>query len=180
MSTQHVSEIFVPGVANRTPPHDPTRMNMFIYMSASWLFPHTHTHKKTLKHTHTRSKSYRAILHVCMCSYVCVPADCTHARTHTERHTKLVALLRKETCDLRHPMHLRHPVLDEQPWVIRFEYIHVYIHILTYISTYIYLYVHMYVYKCVYKYTHKCVYIHIYIHIYIYTYLHTQPTHVHT
>ena len=52
-----------------------------------------HTHKETRTHTHDTSR-------VCGC----IP----HFR---KRALSTAALLRKETCNLRHPMHLRHPVL---------------------------------------------------------------------
>jgi len=83
----------------------------------------------------------------------------------------LVALLRKETCDSWHPMHLRHPIchiMDPlSPWFLEGPYIYVY--------TYIYIYIYMYVYsvraievsRCRLD-APLCIYINIHIHIYMY------------
>ena len=57
------------------------------------------THNQTIpKHTHTK---WRRLLECLICtSHFC------------NRVIYSAALLRKKTCNLRHPMHLRHPVLS--------------------------------------------------------------------
>ena len=66
-----------------------------------------------------------------------------------KRALKLVALLQKETCNIRHPMHLRHPVsiyrksLDARSLSLSM-YLYLYTYTYAYIHTYIYVYVYIY------------------------------------
>jgi len=86
-----------------------------------------------------------------------------------------VALSRKETCNLRHPMHLRHPVLLRCMFTYTYNCIHLYTNTCMNIPIYKYVYIHIQVCKftpkCMNLYIYNVVIMYVYIYISVYTYL---------
>ena len=70
---------------------------------------YTQTNKKKHTHTDTHTPPKKAKFALCYRLAKTHRMPCIHI-TSCKRALWLLALLRKESCSLRHPMHLRHPV----------------------------------------------------------------------
>ena len=135
----------------------------------------THRHTDTQTHTIDQPKIWTSgILEIEIGNRVQGgedPQDALSLQVISHKRTLyIVALLRKMTCNLRHPMGLRHvQVYCVYTYIQMVNGLGIYIN--TYIHIYIYTYVHMYI--CTYVHMYIYTYIHIctYVHIYIYTYI---------
>ena len=158
-------------------------------LSLSHFFARARVLVDTHRHAYTRTYT-RA--HINTCTHECVR---THARTHAQvqdgedacesrrlvfrghfpqKSPILVALVRKETCNSRHTMHLHHPVMKTRNKTVLFHVEHTNTHTQAHTRTYTHTHTHTRTHTNPHTLSHTHTYTHTHTHTHTHTYTHTH------